>query len=166
MEKSSFAAGCFWGVEHAFKQIEGVTKTEVGYQGGESSVTTYAEVCSGQTGHAEVVEITFDPNIVSYKRLLEAFVFMHNPGELNRQGPDIGTQYRSALFPTSKEQEIEAIEFLNRLKGSGELIVTTIEKDSLFISGENKHQDYLDTNPAGYCHIGLDVFMKLKKGEY
>ena len=166
MEKSSFAAGCFWGVEHAFKQIEGVVRTEVGYQGGESSITTYEQVCSGQTGHAEAVEVTFDPSIVTYQRLLKAFMFMHNPSELNRQGPDVGTQYRSALFPENSQQESEATEFIDKLKASGQTIATTIEKSDNFISGENKHQDYLDINPGGYCHIGLDTFMKLKKGEF
>ena len=166
MEKSSFAAGCFWGVEHAFKQIEGVVRTEVGYQGGESSITTYEQVCSGKTGHAEVVEVTFEPNIVSYERLLEAFMFMHNPSELNRQGPDVGTQYRSALFPSNPKQKSEASDFINKLKVSGKTIETTIEVSHLFISGENKHQDFLDINPGGYCHIGLDTFMKLKKGEF
>lgn len=166
MEKSSFAAGCFWGVEHAFKQVEGVVKTEVGYQGGESLDTSYEEDCSGLTGHAEAVKVTFNPEVVTYERLLDAFMFMHNPAELNRQGPDVGTQYRSALFPANEKQELIATQYIKNLIDSGRIIKTTIEKSCPFISAEGKHQNYLDVNPGGYCHIGLDIFMKIKKGEY
>ena len=166
MEKSSFAAGCFWGVEHAFKQVAGVSKTEVGYQGGDSQTTNYQEVCSGGSGHAEAVLVSFDPSIVSYDRLLDAFFMMHDPTQLNRQGPDVGTQYRSALFPIGDEQHKVAVSKIAKLKARGLSVATTIEHKEHFISAEDKHQDYLEATPGGYCHIGFDVFSKLKKGEF
>jgi peptide-methionine (S)-S-oxide reductase len=160
-----FGAGCFWGVEHAFKQLDGVVKTEVGYQGGSSENPTYEEVCGKETGHAEVVQVTFDPSVVTLDRLLDAFFFMHDPTQLNRQGPDVGPQYRSVIFPSHdimERQVSEYIEFTAKKK-FGEALVTTIEK-APFFSAENFHQDYLANNPGGYCHIGLDVFQKLRQG--
>jgi methionine-S-sulfoxide reductase len=166
MERSSFAAGCFWGVEHAFKQIEGVSSTEVGYQGGASEQVTYRELCTGTTGHAEAVLVTFDPEVVNYTRLLDAFFMMHDETELNRQGPDVGTQYRSALFPMTEQQSLLADKLITNKKEQGVAIVTTVEKGCPFIKAEENHQDYLDLNPGGYCHIGFDIFSRLKKGDF
>lgn len=165
----SFGAGCFWGVEHAFKQIEGVLETDVGYQGGEIENPTYPEVCTKTTGHAEVVKVTFDNEVVTLERLLDAFFFMHDPTQLNRQGPDVGSQYRSALFPSNDLQAHKVKEYLKDFKertAQGENIVTTIEEGMPFYPAEKDHQDYLVNNPGGYCHIGFDVFQKLKMGEF
>ncbi|MBK24793.1 MAG: peptide-methionine (S)-S-oxide reductase [Halobacteriovorax sp.] len=163
MEKVSFAAGCFWGVEHAFKQIPGVLNTTCGYQGGQTTDPTYEDICKKETGHAEVVLVEFDSKIISFERLLDAFFFMHNPTELNRQGPDVGTQYRSAIFPTTEEQrELSQ----KRIESMGPTVVTTIEEFDQFFDAETYHQKYLDKNPDGYCHIGLNVFKALKSGNY
>jgi methionine-S-sulfoxide reductase len=163
MEKVSFAAGCFWGVEHAFKQLAGVLKTTCGYQGGQSLNPTYEDICRKDTGHAEVVLVEFDPSIISFDRLLDAFFFMHNPTELNRQGPDVGTQYRSSIFPTTDEQGSIS---LDKIKSLGPTVVTQIEEWDTFFDAESNHQHYLAKNPGGYCHIGLDVFKKLKEGSF
>lgn len=167
LEKISLGAGCFWGVEHAFKQLDGVSETKVGYQGGPGPNPTYEEVCKKETGHAEVVLVTFDNEIVSLERVLDAFFFMHDPTQLNRQGPDVGSQYRSVIFPTSSEQREKIEDYIetiakNRYEGR---LVTTIEEGEFF-DAELYHQDYLDQNPGGYCHIGLDVFMKIKQGTF
>lgn len=163
MEKVSFAAGCFWGVEHAFKQLAGVTKTTCGYQGGQSENPTYEDICKKETGHAEVVLVEYDPEVISFSRLLEAFFFMHNPTELNRQGPDVGTQYRSAIFPTTDDQTAMS---MDKIRSLGPTVVTTIEEFDKFFDAETYHQHYLAKNPGGYCHIGLDVFKKLKEGSF
>lgn len=165
LETIGFGAGCFWGVEHAFKQLEGVEKTEVGYQGGTSSEPTYEEVCGKETGHAEVVQVTYDPEVISLERLMDAFFFMHDPTQLNRQGPDVGPQYRSVIFPNHDIMEKKVREYMETTAKEkyGEALVTTIEKGP-FYSAENFHQDYLVNNPGGYCHIGFDVFQKLKQG--
>ena len=169
MEKAYFAAGCFWGVEHAFKQVDGVVNTRVGYQGGEVNSPTYQQVCAKQTGHAESVEVEFDPSIVSLKRLCDAFFFMHDPTQLNAQGPDVGPQYRSALFPTDAIQAGFFRDYitntLDRSRFSAP-IVTSVEENSVFFAAEDMHQDYLQNNPSGYCHIGFDTFSKLKMGQY
>ena len=164
-EKISFGAGCFWGVEHAFKQLEGVLKTEVGYQGGESDSPTYEEVCSKVTGHAEVVLVTYDPSTITLDRLLDAFFFMHDPTQLNRKGPDVGPQYRSVIFPDHDIMERKVREYLDTKATDkfGDSLVTTIEKGPFF-SAETFHQDYLVNNPTGYCHIGFDIFQKLRQG--
>jgi len=169
MEKAYFAAGCFWGVEHAFKQIDGVSKTRVGYQGGEVASPTYEQVCGKQTGHAESVEVEFDPETISLKRLCDAFFFMHDPTQLNAQGPDVGPQYRSALFPVDEKQAHFFRDYitnsLDRSKYS-EPVVTSVEEGCPFFTAEEMHQDYLKNNPSGYCHIGFDIFSKLKMGQY
>ena len=165
----SFAGGCFWGVEHAFKQLDGVLNTRVGYQGGNTENPTYSEVCSKDTNHAEVVEVTFDNEVLTLKRLLDAFFFLHDPTQLNRQGPDVGSQYRSAIFPTTLEQTLLVKDYLNNLKESNptkQEIVTTVEEGRPFYGAEENHQDYLFKNPSGYCHIGLDIFQKIKTGEF
>lgn len=163
----SFGAGCFWGVEHAFKQVNGVLKTIVGYQGGEVENPDYKQVCTKTTGHAEVVQVTFDPQIVSLKRMLDAFFFMHDPTQLNRQGPDVGSQYRSCIFPTNEEQTTLIKNYIEEFcrPRYGERFVTTLEEGK-FYDAETYHQDYLVNNPSGYCHIGLDVFQKLKTDNY
>ena len=154
MEKATFAAGCFWGVEAAFRQIEGVSDAQVGYVGGAMANPTYKDVCTDRTGHAEAVEVTFDPERVSYEHLLEAFWKMHDPTTLNRQGPDMGTQYRSAIFYHSPEQESAA----NASKGKAQEhfrrpIVTEIAPASRFYRAEEYHQRYLEKQGLASCHI-------------
>ncbi|MDP9115106.1 MAG: peptide-methionine (S)-S-oxide reductase MsrA [Acidobacteriota bacterium] len=154
MEKATFGAGCFWGVEAAFRRLAGVKSTQVGYAGGKLDHPTYEDVCTGRTGHAEVVEVTFDPAIISYHDLLEVFWDNHNPTTLNRQGPDVGEQYRSAIFFHSPEQEAEA-------KSSRESaqqrfprpIVTEITAAQPFWPAEDYHQQYLEKRGLSHCHI-------------
>lgn len=146
MKKATFGAGCFWGVEETFRQVEGVTDATVGYSGGTLANPTYHDVCTGQTGHAEVVEVQYDPAMVSYERLLDVFWSNHNPTTLNRQGPDIGTQYRSVIFYHDDEQKAAATASRDRLQASGRFprpIVTQIESASPFYRAEEYHQQYL-----------------------
>jgi methionine-S-sulfoxide reductase len=150
-----FAAGCFWGVQYYFDQVPGVLETEVGYVGGHTDKPTYEQVCTHKTGHAEAVKITFDPKKVSYKTLLMQFFKMHNPTELNRQGPDVGDNYRSAIFYQDDGQKQEAqkvIEELNKAEFSGN-IVTTLEPTSTFWPAEAYHQKYTEKTGNGMCHI-------------
>ena len=145
MEIAIIALGCFWGPEIKFSKLEGVLKTEVGYCGGNSNKTTYEEVCTGTTNHAEVVKIEFDPKIISYEQLLNYFFDIHDPTTLNAQGPDIGTQYRSAIFYQDDFQRLSSenkIKELNRTKFNNN-IVTTIEKHKQFWIAEEYHQKYL-----------------------
>ncbi len=152
MERATFGAGCFWGVEAAFRRIDGVTDAAVGYAGGATRNPTYENVCTGQTGHAEVVEVTFDPQRVSYERLLELFWACHDPTQLNRQGWDVGSQYRSVIFFHSPEQEKQARESLQALQASGrgdenpgdDKIVTEISPASDFWRAEEYHQRYVE----------------------
>jgi len=156
MAKATFAAGCFWGVEEAFRQIKGVTSTTVGYTGGTMKNPSYKDVCTGATGHAEAVEVEFDPAQVSYRELLAAFFQNHNPTTPNRQGPDIGTQYRSAIFYHDAEQETAAIESKAALGKSGIFkrpIVTEIAPASEFYRAEDYHQQYLEKRGAKSCHL-------------
>lgn len=156
MEKATFAAGCFWGVEAAFAKVAGVSETAVGYSGGSFPHPTYREVCSGRTGHAEVVEVTFDPTKVSYDQLLDIFWGVHDPTTLNRQGPDVGEQYRSAVFYHSAEQEKAARASKERLEKSGRLprpVVTEITPASVFYRAEEYHQKYLEKRGQAICHI-------------
>jgi len=156
MAKATFAAGCFWGVEEAFRQIKGVTSTTVGYTGGTMKNPSYKDVCTGATGHAEAVEVEFDPAQVSYRELLAAFFQNHNPTTPNRQGPDIGTQYRSAIFYHDAEQETAAIESKSALGKSGIFkrpIVTEIAPASEFYRAEDYHQQYLEKRGAKSCHL-------------
>ena len=145
MEHATFAGGCFWGTEEAFRTVDGVTETAVGYMGGTLESPTYPQVCSGQTGHAEVVDITFDPKIISYKELVEIFWTIHNPTSLNFQGPDHGTQYRTSIFYHSDEQRQQAEESKAVLAASGVYdlpIVTEIVPAETFWRAEEYHQKY------------------------
>lgn len=155
MAIATFAAGCFWGVEARFQQINGVTATRVGYTGGHTADPDYKLVCTGQTGHAEAIEITFDPAVIGYTDLLAAFWHMHNPTTLNRQGPDIGTQYRSAVFYHNQEQQQLAETMKAALEQSGEFsapIVTEITAATTFYPAEEYHQCYLEKRGQGSCH--------------
>ena len=156
MEKATFGAGCFWGVEAAFRQVDGVTGTEVGYSGGSFPNPAYKDVCSGRTGHAEVVQVTFDPARVSFDELLDVFWQSHDPTTPNRQGPDVGEQYRSAIFFHSGEQEAEARASKARLEASGRFrrpIVTEITPASTFYRAEEYHQRYLEKRGLASCHL-------------
>jgi len=150
MQKTTFAAGCFWGVEAEFKKLKGVRSTTCGYTGGQKENPTYKEVYTGETGHAEAVEIEFDENVISFEELLNAFWNMHDPTTLNRQGPDVGSQYRSAIFYFSDEQKKLAENSREALKNSK--IITEIVPASKFWPAEDYHQDYFDKNPDTYCH--------------
>jgi len=146
MEKATFAAGCFWGVEIKFRKLNGVISTQVGYTGGHKEHPTYEEVCSDSTGHAEAVEVIFDPEKISYKKLLEVFWDIHNPTSYHRQGSDIGSQYRSTIFFHNKEQEKLALESKIELEKSGRFdtaIVTEILAASKLWRAEEYHQKYL-----------------------
>jgi peptide-methionine (S)-S-oxide reductase len=156
-EKATFGAGCFWGVEAAFAAIPGVTATAVGYEGGSLAGPSYKDVCSDQTGHAEVVEIDFDPAKVSYEQLLDAFFTLHDPTTLNRQGPDWGTQYRSVIFYHSPDQEKQALAKIEQLTAEGSFnprrIVTKVEPAQSFWRAEEDHQRYLEKRGQASCHI-------------
>jgi peptide-methionine (S)-S-oxide reductase len=156
MEKATFAAGCFWGVEVTFRNVEGVIDTRVGYTGGQTEQPTYRQVCTGRTGHAEAVEVTYDPEKISYEQLLEVFWSDHDPTAKNRQGPDVGTQYRSAIFFHSPEQERAAIaskERLERERRFRKPIVTEIVPASTFWPAEEYHQQYLVKRGMASCRI-------------
>jgi peptide-methionine (S)-S-oxide reductase len=156
MAKATFAAGCFWGVEAAFRQLKGVTGTSVGYIGGTLSEPTYHDVCSGRTGHAEAVQVEFDPAQVSYDDLLRVFWENHDPTTLNRQGPDVGTQYRSAIFFHTPEQEAAAKASKDALAKSGRFkrpIVTEIQPAPEFWQAEDYHQQYLEKRGQAHCHL-------------
>jgi peptide-methionine (S)-S-oxide reductase len=156
MAKATFAAGCFWGVEDAFRQIEGVTGTAVGYTGGQTEKPTYEQVCTDRTGHAEAVEVEFDPARVSFEHLLDVFWASHDPTQLNRQGPDHGSQYRSAIFYHTPEQQAAAEASKQKLEASGRLprpIVTQIVPAAEFYRAEEYHQQYLQKRGQRSCHI-------------
>ena len=153
MERATFAAGCFWGVEEAFRQIRGVLSTRVGYTGGTLANPTYRDVCSDRTGHAEAVEIEFDPGQVSYGELLDVFWRIHDPTTPNRQGPDVGSQYRSAIFFHSPEQEAAARASRERLPHA-QRVVTEIVPAKEFYPAEEYHQRYLEKRGAAACRPG------------
>jgi len=156
MAKATFGAGCFWGVEERFRTTPGVLATAVGYEGGQTSEPTYEQICTDRTGHAEVVEVDYDPNVVSFEQLLDVFWENHDPTTLNRQGPDVGRQYRSAIFFHSPEQEATAIASRDKLAASGKLrrpIVTEITPAQTFWRAEEYHQQYLHKRGATSCHL-------------
>ncbi len=156
MEKAIFGAGCFWGVEENFRNLEGVSETKVGYSGGTLPDATYKDVCGGRTGHAEVVEVTFDPSVISYKDLVNFFFKIHDPTTLNRQGPDHGNQYRSAIFFNSPEQEKTAHEVIEILQKEDRFksrpIVTQVAESTPFYDAEEYHQKYLAKQGLKVCH--------------
>jgi peptide-methionine (S)-S-oxide reductase len=155
-EKATFAAGCFWGVEAAFRQIPGVLSTAVGYIGGRTKNPTYEDVCSDGTGHAEAVEVEYDPSRVTYDRLLDVFWNEHDPTQLNRQGPDVGTQYRSAIFFHTPEQQAAALASKQAVEKSGRYrrpIVTEIVPAPEFYQAEDYHQQYLEKRGLASCKI-------------
>jgi peptide-methionine (S)-S-oxide reductase len=164
-EIAYFATGCFWGAERRFWQMDGVIETNVGYMGGSTPNPTYEEVCTGKSGHAEFVRLQFDPSKISYRRLLEEFWVMHDPTSLNKQGGDIGTQYRSAIYTTTDEQYSQAIAtrdlYQNLLLSQGfDPIVTEIRsaEGMKYFPAEEYHQKYLAKNPNGYdCHSSTGV---------
>jgi len=154
--KATFGAGCFWGVEVAFRQIPGVLNAEAGYEGGSLTNPSYEDVCTGRTGHAEVVEVTFDPAGVSYEQLVDVFFTHHDPTTLNRQGPDRGTQYRSAIFYHDEEQRGVAEAAKERWNRSGRWrspIVTEVTPASTFYRAEEYHQRYLEKHGLANCHL-------------
>ena len=153
-EIATFAAGCFWGVEAAFRQIKGVKSTRVGYTGGNMENPAYDDVCTDETGHAEAVEVTFDPKKVPYEKLLEVFWSNHNPTQGNRQGPDIGTQYRSAVFYNNTNQkELAEKSLIEQQKKYDKKITTEIKPAEKFYEAEDYHQQYLEKKGLSSCHI-------------
>lgn len=156
-ETAILAGGCFWGMEEILRKIPGIVSTEVGYTGGKAPNPSYKQVCTGLTGHAEAIEIVFDPSLLSYDKLLDIFFRMHDPTTPNQQHNDIGTQYRSAIFYTSPEQKATAERVIKELTAAGRFrrpIVTEVTKAGEFYPAEDYHQDYLVKNPGGYnCHV-------------
>lgn len=156
-EVATFAGGCFWCLEAVFQELDGVERVDSGYAGGSVPDPTYEQVCSGRTGHAEVVQITFDPGVITYRELLEVFFAIHDPTTLNGQGPDMGTQYRSAIFHHSEEQCEEAgrlIAQLEQEQAYDGAIVTEVQPLEAFCPAEEYHRDYYKRNPGqGYCQV-------------
>lgn len=173
METATFGAGCFWCVEAMFESLKGVDSAVSGYSGGHVKKPTYKEVCNGTTGHAEVIQVHFDPSIITYEELLEAFFLAHDPTTLNRQGADVGTQYRSVIYYHNPEQEKLAREYKDKLERSGAFsdpIVTEISAFDVFYAAEDYHQEYFALNPdQPYCSrvVGpkLDKFRKVFKAK-
>ncbi|HVM35933.1 MAG TPA: peptide-methionine (S)-S-oxide reductase MsrA [Actinomycetota bacterium] len=156
MAKATFAAGCFWGVESAFREVDGVTETAVGYTGGSTTRPSYEQVCSGRTGHAEAVVVEFDPERVGYEELLEVFWDSHDPTQMNRQGPDVGTQYRSAIFVHDDDQEKAALASRDRLVDAARFdkpIVTEIVRAGDFWRAEDYHQQYFEKRGIRSCRF-------------
>ncbi len=156
MDKATFGAGCFWGVEAAFRQVKGVSSTTVGYAGGTLKNPTYKDVCTDKTGHAEVVQVEYDPSQASYEDLLNVFWRVHDPTQVNRQGPDVGTQYRSVIFFHTPQQEAAARASKERLQKSGAFkkpIATEILPAPEFYRAEDYHQQYLEKRGMAHCRI-------------
>lgn len=158
MSKALFGAGCFWGVQYYFDQIPGVIATVAGYSGGQTKDPTYEAVCSGQTGHAEVVQVEFDPKQVSYATLLRHFFRLHDPTQLNRQGPDVGSNYRSAIFYYDEQQQQQAQKVLKSAQKSyRQPIVTEVVKAGPFYAAEDYHQHFTERTGRGACHVPYKV---------
>ncbi len=154
LKRAVFASGCFWGVEYLFRQRQGVIETRVGYSGGRTKDPSYREVCEGDTDHAEAIEVLYDPQIISYRDLVKFFYETHDPGQLNRQGPDIGEQYRSTIFFGDETEEETARDVTELLKTKGQNVVTRLEPASPFWPAEDYHQDYyLKKGGVPYCHF-------------
>ena len=163
-EKATFGAGCFWQVEEAFRKLDGVIDTVVGYEGGHVDNPTYEQVCTGNTGHVEVVQVTFDPAKVRYEELVEKYFDIHDPTQLNRQGPDVGSQYRSAIFPNNPDQAAIAqayVEQLNQARVFRGAVVTRIEPGASFYEAEPYHQDFLTRHPD-HPYIVVNDLPKVK----
>ena len=156
-DTATFGAGCFWCVEAIFQELKGVHSVKSGYAGGFVKNPSYKEVCTGRTGHAEVVQIVYDPSVISFEELLEVFWKTHDPTTLNRQGADVGTQYRSAVFFHNEEQKVKAVFYMKKLDVSGAFqnpIVTTVEPYENYYEAEDYHQDYYNNNGSqGYCRM-------------
>ena len=155
-QTASFAAGCFWGVEARFRETEGVVDAVSGYMGGQTENPTYKQVCGGDTGHAEAVQVTFDDEQISYSELLDLFFDMHNPTTLNRQGPDFGSQYRSAVFWHDVDQRAAAEQKIAEINESGKwpsAVVTEVAPAGTFWRAEEYHQRYFEKNGGGFCHV-------------
>ncbi len=155
-QKATFAAGCFWGVEATFRQVKGVVATAVGYEGGSLPDPSYYDVCTDRTGHAETVEVDYDPSRVSYEDLLAVFWANHDPTTPNRQGPDVGTQYRSVIFYHTPEQQAAALASKEKLQASGKFrrsIVTQIVPAETFYRAEDYHQQYLEKRGLSHCNL-------------
>jgi len=155
-QTASFAAGCFWGVEARFRETEGVVDAVSGYMGGQTENPTYKEVCGGDTGHAEAVQVTYDDEQISYPELLDLFFDMHNPTTLNRQGPDFGSQYRSAVFWHADDQRAAAEQKIAEINESGKwpsAVVTEVAPAGTFWRAEEYHQRYFEKNGGGFCHV-------------
>jgi len=156
IERATFGAGCFWGIEEMFREVHGVVDTAVGFMGGSTENPTYPDVCTGKTGHTEVVQVTYNPGEVSYRDLLNVFWNAHDPTTLNRQGPDIGTQYRSVIFYHTTEQEAEARASRAAVEQSGRFqrhVVTAIEPAGTFWRAEEYHQQYFAKHGGGHCRV-------------
>ena len=156
IERATFGAGCFWGIEETFREVRGVVDTAVGFMGGSTENPTYPDVCTGKTGHTEVVQVTYNPGEVSYRDLLNVFWNAHDPTTLNRQGPDIGTQYRSVIFYHTTEQEAEARASRAAVEQSGRFrrhVVTAIEPAGTFWRAEEYHQQYFAKHGGGHCRV-------------
>ncbi|WP_197974905.1 peptide-methionine (S)-S-oxide reductase MsrA [Phaeovibrio sulfidiphilus] len=153
-----FAGGCFWGLEHLFRSVDGVLDADSGYSGGHVPNPSYRQVCTGTTGHAEAVRVTYDPSRVSYADLAKAFFEFHDPTQLNRQGPDIGTQYRSVLFYADEAEHEAGRELVRLLTDSGYRVATALEPRAPFWRAEEEHQNYLAKHPLRGCHIPVRRF--------
>jgi peptide-methionine (S)-S-oxide reductase len=170
LEVATLGGGCFWCLEAAFEQIQGVVKADSGYSGGTTKEPTYEQVCTGTTGHAEVVQVAFDPTVISYKEILEIFFTIHDPTTLNRQGADVGTQYRSAIFYHNKKQKETAEQVINDFEAKkvwNHPIVTQVEPFKRFYKAEEYHKQYFDRNPnAGYCKVVIAPKIAKLRKEY
>jgi peptide methionine sulfoxide reductase msrA/msrB len=159
LERAIFAGGCFWGVEHTFSEMDGVLTVRSGYTGGDVAKPTYEQVCTGRTGHAEAVEVLFDPRRVSYEELARLFFEIHDPTQRNRQGPDVGSQYRSVVFYTTEEQKAVAEKLIDLLRQRGYDVATEVEPAGTFWAAEEYHQNYLEKNASRpSCHVRVERF--------